>query len=312
VIFDPATLATIQEAIDRDDLTLLQSFIHPSPPRPKKPRPIRSALMVSAHKARHLNKLDELEADIAIINLEDGVPPQRKRAALYAAMAFIAHAPQEAPLLVVRVNPLDQGGAREIEELNRVHPDAIRIPKVRTQGEIDRASALIDEGIDLHISVETKEAFRDLASFHGAKLKACYLGILDLLVDLGIPQSILKIANPTIDQILTRFLLDAKSQGLLPISFVYQDYQDLEGFRQWCSYEYAMGYRAKGCISPAQVTIANEIFTPPPSQLQRARYIKERYEAMAAQGVGGFVDERYGFIDEPIYKDALNILGEYR
>lgn len=32
------------------------------------------------------------------------------------------------------------------------------------------------------------------------------------------------------------------------------------------------------------------------------------FEEHASCGITGFVDERYGFIDEPIYKGALGIL----
>ncbi len=311
MIFETKLLKKVQQAIDRGDLDFLASLIKPSKPR-KRVRPVRSALMVSAHRAKHLNKLDELQADVAIINLEDGVAPELKRPALYAAALFISNAPQNTPLLVVRVNSLKESGEEEIKLLNKVFPDAIRIPKVRSQEDIDKAHELVNEAIDIHISVETKEAFATLGNFKGERLKAAYLGILDLLSDLGISQSVLKIANPTIDYILAKFLVDAKTARVLPISFVYQEYRDLEGFRDWCSYEKAMGYGAKGCISPDQVKIANEIFEVSKELVMRARYIKERFEAMAKKGITGFSDDQYGFIDEPIYKDALNVLKSLR
>ena len=295
----------IQEAIEKNDILYLRSLIKPSKPK-KRRKKVRSALMVSAHRAKHLNKLDEIEADIAIINLEDGVAPRYKEAALYAALVFISNAPETTPMLVVRINPLQELGEEEIKELNLVFPDAIRVPKITTQREIDRARELIHPDIDLHLSIETKEAFKDLERFDLERVQACYLGILDLLADLDIPQSTLKIANPTIDYILSRFLIGCKSAEVLPISFVYQDYKNLEEFRHWCRHERELGFRAKGCISPDQVKIANEIFGE--RDIERARHIVERFEKMAAQGITGFVDEEYGFIDEPIYKDALNIL----
>ena len=69
-----------------------------------------------------------------------------------------------------------------------------------------------------------------------------------------------------------------------------------------------MGFTAKACMGPAQVEIANEIFGPSEEELRRAREIKAAFETASAEGVHGFMHDDYGFIDEPIYRDALNVL----
>ncbi len=308
MIFDKAFVEEIQKAIDAKD----ESFFwrHLSPKRQETRRRVfSSALMVSAHRAKHLNKLDELGCDAAIINLEDGVAPEFKRIALLAAALFLQQRRDNLPLLIVRINPLLEGGKEEIELLNRFYPDSVRIPKVRTLAEIKEGLWLIDEAIGLDFSVETKEAFERLHIFkQEERVGAAFLGILDLLSDLKIPQSILKIGNPTIDYILAKFLVDAKSADIFPVSFVYQDYKNLEEFEAWCRYEKEMGFEAKGCISPDQVKIVNRILKS--FDKAKALYIKTRFEEMAKKGITGFVDEKYGFIDEPIYKDALNILNK--
>ncbi len=305
MIFDAEHLSLIQEAIANKDEHFFLSKLTGAKREPRKGR-FSSALMVSAHRAKHLNKIDELAADALILNLEDGVAPEMKRIALLALCYFLQNLPTDTPLLVVRINPLDEGGDQEIALLNRFLPDAIRIPKVRSKEDIKRARALVDPAIDLHASCETKEAFQNIASIAESGAEVLYLGILDLLADLALPQSILKLGNPTIDYILAKFLVDTRSAGAEAVSFVYQDYKDLEGFSDWCEHEKAMGYEAKACISPDQVAVVNRIFKS--FDMQKARYIKERFEAMAARGITGFRDEKYGFIDEPIYKDALNIL----
>ena len=116
--------------------------------------------------------------------------------------------------------------------------------------------------------------------------------------------------NPTAEALLARFLTDARIAGLRPVSFMVQDYRDLEGFRRWCEREREMGFDAKACMGPAQVEIANELFGPDETALRRAQEIKEAFEASSARGVHGFMHEKYGFIDEPIYRDALNVLKE--
>jgi citrate lyase subunit beta/citryl-CoA lyase len=57
-----------------------------------------------------------------------------------------------------------------------------------------------------------------------------------------------------------------------------------------------------------QVIIANEVFGIDDEEIKKAKHIKEIFELNASKGINGFMDGRYGFIDEPIYRDALNIL----
>ncbi len=305
MIFDQQTIELIQKAIENRDEAFFYERLEPKPREPKS-RFIRSALMVSANNARHLNKLDELECDAAIVNLEDAVAPPFKKIALLAAALFIQNAPDNGPMLVVRTNPLPEA-AEEIELLNRFFPDAIRLPKIRNAQEVQEALEMVDEKIALHLSIETKEGWLGLDSLRvDMRVTTFYLGILDLLADLGISQNTLRLNNPTIDHILARYLVTSKAIGVHPVSFVYQRYEDLEEFEEWCRYEKAMGFEAKGCISPKQVEIVNRIFGV--YDKKTALYIKERFEQMKKSGITGFRDERYGYIDEPIYKDALNIL----
>jgi citrate lyase subunit beta/citryl-CoA lyase len=121
-----------------------------------------------------------------------------------------------------------------------------------------------------------------------------------------LPQRILHLHNPTMHAIMTRFLLECSVVGVLPVSFVFQEYRDTEAFENWCLLEKKMGYHAKGCVSPAQVEIANRIFLPSEEELEWARRVVELFES--DPNCSGFADEALGFVDEPIYKNASNLL----
>jgi citrate lyase subunit beta/citryl-CoA lyase len=69
-----------------------------------------------------------------------------------------------------------------------------------------------------------------------------------------------------------------------------------------------MGFSAKGCISPKQAEAVNEILSDEAAELERAQVIVKLFEMNRDLGITGFVDEEYGFIDEPIYKGALAVL----
>jgi citrate lyase subunit beta/citryl-CoA lyase len=71
-----------------------------------------------------------------------------------------------------------------------------------------------------------------------------------------------------------------------------------------------MGYDAKGCISPKQAELVNKIFINKEEEIKRAKVIVKLFEMHRDEGITGFTDEEYGFIDEPIYKGALKLLPE--
>ena len=178
--------------------------------------------------------------------------------------------------------------------------------------DIEEGLKIVSEDKELHISLETKEAFRDLNSLKVDKrFTVANLGILDLLNSLNLSQSVLKLNNPTIDYILSKFLVECKTNDIYPISFMYQDYKNKEEFLKWCLKEREMGYSGKACLGPLQVKIANRVFGALDEEIKRAEYIVKRFEQMQKRNITGFMDEKYGFIDEPIYKDALLVLKYY-
>ena len=271
----------------------------------------RSNMMLNPLKLKHLNRLDELDADMVTLNLEDAIAPSRKKEALYNIALFLSHLKHSNSFIIVRTNPLNEGGREEIEFLNEFSFDAVRVAKIESKEEILEIGRLLNREKEIHISLETKEAFHALATFGGIeRFTTANIGILDLLSSLGLPQSLVKLDNPTIHYILSKFLIDAHTAGLSPISFMFQEYNDIKTFREWCQLEKKMGFSTKACMGPLQVAIANEVFEIEEKSIVRAKHIKKVFEASAKKNVNGFMDEKYGFIDEPIYRDALLILKE--
>ena len=291
---------------DNFDLNWLKGLVVEPLRKREKITFFKSAMMINPLKISHINKLDEMDADVMVINLEDGIAKEHKEKALVLAGVFISNLESSEVKVVVRVNPFYEGGKEEIAYLNTIKPDAIRVAKVRDMEDIEKILEVLDDDISLHLSIETKEAFNNLRYINmSGKVEACYLGALDLLTDLQLPQSTLQFHNPTAEYILSRFLVDCRVAGVIPVGFTYQNYNDLEGFRNWCKLEKSMGYRSKSCLGPKQTKIANTVFKEEEWIIEKARHIKEIFEEKAKEGETGFMDDDYGFIDEPIYKDAL-------
>jgi len=301
--------ALVQEALDNSDLDQLKSLVKVQSREINPNTNFKSPLMLSAHKLKHLNKIPELTTDAIILNLEDGVSQEMKPFALSMVMLTLNALQKSDKTIIVRVNALDEGGVEEIALLNAFRPDAIRVPKVKTPEDVETILGLCDEEIAIHLSIETKEAWLNLEQLKTSpRVQAFYLGILDLFADMKLSQALITVENPLIHQILARFLLTSKAVGVKPISFVYQEYQNKIGFQKWLDLEKQMGFDAKGCLSPKQVAQTQATFGLDAKERARAEHIVKAFELQQSKGVTGFSDEKYGFIDEPIYKGALALL----
>ena len=302
-------LSQIEEAFNGRDLAKLQSLCSPTYREINTTQNYRSVLMLSCNNIKHLSKIEDLEAEAIMLNLEDGVSKEEKPFALVLCAIFLSNLRRCNKKLIVRVNSLETTGYDEIAYLNQYMPDGIRVPKIKDEQEVDNVLALLHEDVELHLSIETKEAWHKLTHLkRSEKVKGFYLGVLDLFADMGLSQHLIQRQNPSLLYILSRFLLESKAMGVKPVSFVYQEYRDIEGFKEWLKLEKSMGFDAKGCITPKQVEVVHSYFVQKEEEIRRAKEIVELFEQKQAQGVSGFTHPEYGFIDEPIYKGALAIL----
>lgn len=272
----------------------------------------RSNMMLNPLNLKHLNRIDNSTADTITLNLEDAIAKERKEEALLNIALFLSHLKESKSFIIVRTNPFYEGGKEEIEFLNSFSFDAFRIPKVTSINEVEEALKVVSTHKELHLTVETKEAFKNIDKLKiDKRVTTLNIGILDLLTSLKLPQSLISLNNPTIDYILSKFLIDTKTASMHPISFMFQAYNDTETFKKWCEKEKLLGYESKACMGPKQVEIANSVFGVSEDEIQRALKIKKRFEKKSLDGVNGFMDNEIGlFIDEPIYRDACLFLSK--
>lgn len=304
-------LSEIKRAYEQKDLEALDKLAVPTFRTLNKKNDFASVLMLSCNNIKHLCKIETLEVDAIMLNLEDGVSKGEKPFALVLCAIFLTRLKQCDKKLIVRVNALNEGGYEEITYLNQFMPDAVRVPKIKTQEEVHNVLALLNEEIDLHLSIETASAWHKLSTFGiDKRVTTFYLGILDLFADMKLSQSLININNPTMTYMLSHFLITSKAMGIKPVSFVFQEFKDEVTFSKWLELEKSMGYDAKGCISPNQVKLVNAMFVDKEAEIKRAKIIVKLFEMHREEGITGFVDEEYGFIDEPIYKGALALLEE--
>jgi len=286
----------LEEIVNQNNIKKALNLIGNKKLKTKKTKK-RSVLMVSAHQIKHLNKIDELKADIIMLNLEDGVPRAKKEIAKLMIAIFLSNIEYIDKEIIIRVNAINEGGKEEIKFLDNFSFNGFRIPKIKEIEDIDDVSILTDK--EIHASIETKEAFINLNKLTHPRLTTFYIGIYDLFNSLNLSHSIINTQNPLIHKILSDFSLNSRFLNKIPIGFVYQQYKDLKGFSKWCILQKNLGFQGVGCITPSQVEIANKIFD---EDINFAKMIVERFEKEGSFTINGL------YVDEPIYKNYLRLL----
>ena len=98
-----------QEAYDSRDLVALDALAKPLFRELNKSENFASVLMLSCNNIKHLSKIDSLEADCIMLNLEDGVHKDDKAYALVLCAIFLSLHQKSVKKHVVSVNALDAG-----------------------------------------------------------------------------------------------------------------------------------------------------------------------------------------------------------
>lgn len=69
-----------------------------------------------------------------------------------------------------------------------------------------------------------------------------------------------------------------------------------------------MGFFGRACIHPAQVEVANQVFTPSENEVRAARELCDRFDAAAAAGTGITVSADGSMIDLAVIRRARRTL----
>lgn len=272
----------------------------------------RSHLYVPANDLERLTKALGRGADALIVDLEDGVSPTDKEIARENLNSFLSdlNSPVE---IWVRVNP--EKGALELDLAAAVHENCrgIVLAKATTLAEIKNLDLLITEleqarGItsSLEVSALIESAagvFNAQSIATGPRVTRLQLGEADLRADLGTSGS----AGETTTQFARSMAVFASATAGInpPVAAVSTNFKDLEAYRKSSEDFKAWGYFGRACIHPAQIEIANEVFTPNAEDLAAAQDILDRLEAA---GGGVALDSKGRMIDEAIAKIARRTL----
>lgn len=286
--------------------------------------PLRSFLFIPGDSEKKLGKVDGVDADAFIFDLEDAVAPARKPVARQMVPAFIKDRPRgtRKSQLWVRVNPLDTPWTLEdLAAIVPAAPDGIMLPKVNGPQDVAQVSHYLDaletaSGIErgsikiLPVATETAVSPFRLGDYAGAALERLYgltWGAEDLSSAIGASGNTDASGEwtHTYKMVRSLCLLGAHAAGGEAVDTLFVDFRDPEGLRASCKAARAEGFSGRVAIHPAQVDIINESFSPSEDEVTFAQRVVALFAANPDSGTLGLDGK---MLDIPHLKQAQKTL----
>jgi len=272
------------------------------------PRRIRSLLFAPAVRPDLVRKGPATGADAIVIDLEDATPPNAKADGRVNLRELVGELSDTAAVFA-RINDVSTPWyTDDLDALPRGLAGVV-VPKIETTAGLERLRAdlaVLDIGaITVLGGVETALGVADARLLLDQPvIDAAYFGAEDFIADMG---GMRTSDNAEVHYARAQVALAARLAQTPVIDQIVADFRDDDRFRRECLEARALGYSGKLCIHPAEVTIANEAFTPSVDEVDRARRLLVAYERAAESGVASIAFEGQ-MVDEPVATQARRII----
>jgi len=282
----------------------------------------RSKLFVPGSRPALFEKAAAGPADVVCLDLEDAVAPSDKDAARANIVQALNDVDWKGKTVTVRINGLDTHycyrDVLALVEKGGEALDAIMIPKVGTAADVYAIDMLISQAslhvgrkkkIGLEVIIETVLGLTNIDAIAGSssRLESLHFGAADYAASQGMRTT--NIGGGNADYVMLtdaetegaarnkhwndlwhypmfRMTQAARAHGLMAIDGPFGDYSDPEGFRVQAMRTAILGCEGKWAIHPSQVVLANEIYTPPAKEVERAQAILVAMKEAQEKGLG--------------------------
>ncbi len=275
---------------------------------PARARLQRSELAVPGSQPAMFPKALESEADYVFLDLEDAVAPGDKEQARRNVIAGLLEHDWRGrgKTICVRINGIDTHymyrDVVDVVEQAGHRLDTVLVPKVGVGSDIYLVDALLTQieeargiphriGIDVLIETALGMANVESIAQSSPRLEAMHFGVADYAASCRARTVNIGGLNPDYpgDQwhaALSRMIVACRAYGLRPIDGPFGDFKDPDGYNAAARRGAALGVEGKWAIHPSQIALANDVFTPPPKEVERARRILDALDQAAREGRG--------------------------
>ena len=268
----------------------------------------RSELAVPGSNPALFEKALNSAVDYVFLDLEDAVAPgDKEQARINVVQALLDLDWRGAGKTIsVRINGLDTHYMyRDVVDLMEQagdRLDTILIPKVGVPSDVYMVEAMVNQieqgkgfetrvGLEALIETALGMANVEAIAAYGGRLEALHFGVADYAASNRARTVNIGGLNPDYpgDQwhfALSRMTVACRAYGLRAIDGPFGDFKDPDAYRAAARRAAALGIEGKWAIHPSQIELANEIFSPPEAEVDRARRILKELEIAAAEGRG--------------------------
>jgi len=268
----------------------------------------RSELAVPGSNPGMFEKAADSNADYVFLDLEDAVSPADKLQARKNIIEALHDIDWRArgKTISLRINSLDTHymyrDVVDVVEQAGDRLDTILIPKVGVAADVYMVDAMLTQietakgydnriGIEALIEITLGMANVDAIATSSPRMEAMHFGVADYAASCRARTTNIGGVNPDYpgDQWhhgLSRMLVACRAYGLRAIDGPFGDFNDADGYLEAARRGAAMGYEGKWAIHPSQIDLANDVFSPPAAEVDRAQRILLALEEAAAQGKG--------------------------
>ena len=276
--------------------------------KPAKSRLQRSELAVPGSSPKMFEKALTSAADYIFLDLEDAVSPNDK----ISARANVIKALNEmnwrenGKTISVRINSLDThymySDLVEIIEQAGKNVDTILVPKAGTASDVYMVDCLLTQietnknlknKIGIECLIETALGMSNIKEIakSSERLEALHFGVADYAASLRARTVVIGGLNPDYpgDQWhhgLSELVMTCRAYGLRAIDGPFGDFNDPDAYVAAAKRGAAIGIEGKWAIHPSQIELANKVFSPPDTEVNKAKRILEELEKAAKEGKG--------------------------
>lgn len=264
----------------------------------RKKRMRRSMLFLNAQRPALMKDAYIYAVDSVMLDLEDAVAENQKDSARFSLYHNLKTVDYQNVERVVRINGLDTPHWREdVRACVAGGADAIRIPKCETAGDVTAVAEAVDadeaefgrpKGATLLMAaIESPRAVLNAVDICEAseRLFGIALSGGDFRVCLQTKPSA---SGVELAAARGHILIAARAAGVQCFDTVFTDLNDMEGFRREVVMNKEMGFDGKSLVSPRQIKIVHEIFTPSEKDVREAEDVIRSVRENAAKGTGVF------------------------
>ena len=268
----------------------------------------RSELAVPGSSPKMFEKALNSEADFVFLDLEDAVSPNDKISARENVIKALKEMDWrgKGKTISVRINGLDTHYMyRDVVEIMMQageYVDTLLIPKVGVSGDVYMVDCMVNQieqernlknKVGLECLIETALGMVNIEEIakSSSRLEALHFGVADYAASLRARTVVIGGLNPDYpgDQWhhgLAKLVATCRAYGLRPIDGPFGDFNDSDGYIDAAKRGAAIGIEGKWAIHPSQIQHANEVFSPPAKEVEKANRIIEELKKAAAEGRG--------------------------